>query len=228
MQNRLNLIRKIHGVGILLLLLFAGGCKSPTDQTVVVNTPAGEFEIRLYDETVKYRDNFLTLVKNNYYDSLLFHRVIPDVIIQGGDPSSKNAPQDKFLGEEDVNYTLPPDFRYVHTYGAVAAARKGDSANPRKRSSGAQFFIVMGPPVSDEDLNKIEKEKNFTYTEEQRRLYKLIGGLPQFDQDYTVFGEVVSGMDVVEKISRAPRDPDDRPAKDVPMSVKLNPRHDKK
>jgi len=227
MRNRLDDLWTLLAT-VILLGFFLTGCKSSSDNIVIVSTPSGDFTIRLYDETVKYKENFLSLVKNKYYDSLLFHRVIPDVIIQGGDPSSRNAPQGKFLGTDDVDYTLPPDFRYVHTYGAVAAARKNDSVNPKKRSSGAQFFIVIGHPVSDEDLDKIEKEKNFTYTEEQRRLYKLIGGLPMFDKDYSVFGEVISGMDVVEKISRSTRDPDDRPTKDIPMSMNISADHDKK
>lgn len=212
----------------IIFILCLSACKSHSDDQVIVQTPAGQFTIKLYDETTQYRKNFLSLVQKKYYDSLLFHRVIPDRIIQGGDPESKNAPPGKFLGTGDVEHTLPADFRYVHTYGAVAAARKNDDINPKKRSSGAQFFIVIGEPVTDDDLDQIEKEKRFTYTEEQRKLYKLIGGLPDLDREYSVFGEVISGMDVVKKISRSAHDADDRPIEDIPMIISLNSDYDKK
>lgn len=224
MLNRLDHHRWL----IFMLLIFSfSACKSHSDNEVIIQTSVGSFTIKLYDETTKYRKNFLSLVKEEYYDSLLFHRIIPDQIIQGGDPESKNAPPGKFLGTGDVEHTLAPDFRYVHTYGAVAAARKNDEVNPQKRSSGAQFFIVIGEPVTDQKLDQIEKEKGFTYTEEQRKLYKLIGGLPMFDRDYSVFGEVVSGMEVVKKISRSTRDANDRPVDDIPMVITLNSDHDK-
>lgn len=205
----------------LLFVLMAPGCKREKPRTVEVTTNKGAFTIRLYNETEKYRKNFVSLVEEGFYDSLLFHRVIPDVIIQGGDPDSRNAAPGKFLGRGNVDYTIDPDFRYVHTYGAVSGARTPDEVNPQKKSSGSQFFIVIGHPVTDKDLDKIEKEKKIKYTPEQRRLYKLVGGIPQFDKEYSVFGEVVKGMDVVKKISRVQRDANDRPAEDVRMYMKI-------
>lgn len=205
----------------VLLLMFLAACQKPAADSVVITTPLGDISVRLYDETREYQKNFISLTKEGFYDSLLFHRVIPDIIIQGGDPDSKYAPAGKYLGRGGVDYTLKPDFRYVHTYGAVAAARRPDQVNPQKESSGSQFYIVMGHPVSDKDLDRIESEKGFRYTEEQRKLYKLIGGIPEFDGDYTVFGEVTAGMDAVERISRTPRDADDRPREDIRMEIKL-------
>ena len=209
-------------IGCMLLgLSLLIGCTQSTPSAVVVNTNHGEFQINLYDETTQYRKNFVKLVEDGFYDSLLFHRVLPDLIIQGGDPESRNAPKGKFLGRGNVDYTIEPDFRYVHTYGAVSGARMPNEVNPKKESSGSQFFVVIGRPVTDEELNQIEQDKGFTYTPEQRRLYKLVGGIPQFDKEYSVFGEVTEGMDVVKKISRLAKDPNDRPEEDVIMTLKI-------
>lgn len=197
------------------------GCAKDQPNSVTVSTNFGDFTIQLYEETEKYRENFVSLVQEGFYDSLLMHRLIPDIIIQGGDPESRDAPKGKFLGRGNVDYTIPPDFRYVHTYGAVSGARTSDAVNPQKNSSGSQFFIVMGNPVTDEQLDQIEKDKGFQYTPEQRRLYKLVGGIPQFDKDYSVFGEISEGMEVVKKISRLPRDANDRPVDDVRMFMKI-------
>jgi len=206
-----------HWVSAFLLLL---GCSQSEIQLIDVTTSQGDLTIRLYDETDKYRKNFVKLVQENFYDSLLIHRILPDVLIQGGDPESRNAPAGKFLGRGNLDYTLPPDFRYVHTYGAVSGARLPDEVNPGKESSASQFFIVIGRPVTDEQLDQIEKEKGFTYTPEQRRLYKLVGGIPQFDKAYSVFGEVTQGMEIVKKISRMERDANDRPVEDVRLFMK--------
>lgn len=219
MKYRLNKMAT-YSIG-LVFSFWLLGCAGDKPHTVEVTTNEGDFTIQLYEETVNYRKNFITLVQDGFYDSLLFHRVLPDAIIQGGDPESKTALQGKFLGRGNVDYTLDPDFRYVHTYGAVSAARKPDEVNPLKKSSGSQFFIVMGHPVTDRDLDQIEEEKGFKYTPEQRRLYKLVGGIPSFDKEYSVFGEVKKGMDVVKKISRLPSDPNDRPEQDVRMFVKI-------
>ncbi|HLT94225.1 MAG TPA: peptidylprolyl isomerase [Membranihabitans sp.] len=206
---------------LILSLTMMWGCNRPQPSKVQVTTNQGAFVINLYEETDQYRKNFINLVSEGFYDSLLFHRILPDVIIQGGDPESRNAPKGKFLGRGGVDYTIASDFRYVHTYGAVSGARLSNEVNPRKESSGSQFFIVIGYPVTDEDLDRIEQEKGFKYTPEQRRLYKLVGGIPQFDKEYSVFGEVTDGMDVVKKISRMPRDANDRPEKDVLMTMKI-------
>lgn len=219
MKSRLN---KITTYCIPFLFAFwLLGCAKDKPHTVEVSTDQGDIIIQLYEETSQYRENFVHLVQDGFYDSLLFHRVMPDLIIQGGDPESKTALKGKFLGRGDVDYTIDPDFRYVHTYGAVSAARKPDEVNPQKKSSGSQFFIVMGHPVNDMELDQVEKEKGFKYTPEQRRLYKLVGGIPSFDKEYSVFGEVKDGMNVVKKISRMTTDPNDRPVEDVRMYMKI-------
>lgn len=215
-----NTYRNLAFCTLTLALTMLFGCSGSSPSRVEVTTNQGNFEIRLYDETIQYKKNFIKLAEEGFYDSLLFHRVIPDVIIQGGDPESRHAPKGKFLGRGNVDYTIAPDFRYVHTYGAVSGARLSNEVNPRKESSGSQFFIVVGHPVTDADLDQIEQERGFTYTPEQRRLYKLVGGIPQFDKEYSVFGEVTEGMDIVKKISRLARDANDRPVEDVIMMMK--------
>src|SRR5690625_5596273 len=167
MLNRLD-----HHRWLIFILLFFSfsACKSHSDNKVIIQTSVCSFTIKLYDEKTKYPNNFLALVTEGYYDSLLFHRIIPDQIIQGGDPESKNAAPGKFLGTGDVEHTLAPDFRYVHTYGAVAAARKNDDVNSKKRSSGAQIFIIIGDPITDQELDEIEKEKGLTNSEAHRKI----------------------------------------------------------
>ncbi len=205
----------------LLIFVLVSACTKDQSNRVLISTDFGEFSVKLYDETAKYRKNFIELAQVGFYDSLLFHRILPDLIIQGGDPQSRNAPKGKFLGTGNVDYEIAPDFRYVHTYGALSAARKPDEVNPQKKSSGSQFFIVVGHSVTDQELDMVEKDKGFEYTPEQRRLYKLVGGIPEFDMDYSVFGEVTDGMDVVKKISRLRRDANDRPVEDVRMFMKI-------
>ncbi len=205
----------------LVLGFWLYGCAKEKPQLVEITTNEGKITLQLYEETAQYRKNFVQLVEDGFYDSLLFHRVIPDMIIQGGDPESKHALPGKFLGRGELDYTIQPDFQFVHTYGAVSGARKPDSVNPTKKSSGSQFFIVMGHPVTDRDLDQVEKEKGFKYTPEQRRLYKLVGGIPSFDKEYSVFGEVKDGMNVVKNISRLSSDPNDRPVDDVRMYMKI-------
>lgn len=219
MYSIMQKLRKSFFSLILFSILISCGKESPG--ILKIYTEYGDIYIQLYEETGDYKKNFLHLVDEGFYDSLLFHRVIPGQIIQGGDPTSKNAPRGKFLGRGDLEYTLSPDFRYVHTKGALSAARKPDEVNPGKESSGSQFFIVLGNNVNYSILNKMEEERNFKYTVEQRKLYKLTGGLPQFDREYSVFGEVISGIEVVEQISRLRRDPNNRPVEDVIMKIEL-------
>ncbi len=184
---------------------------------VLIKTTMGDIVVKLYDTTETHRDNFIKLVKEHYYDGLLFHRVITDFMIQGGDPTSKNAPAGKMLGNGGPGYTLPAEIlpKYYHKRGALAAARTGDQMNPTRRSSGSQFYIVTGRVYTDAELNKLEKSMNTKFTPEQRKAYTTVGGTPFLDGQYTVFGEVVKGMDVVDKISRVPRDKNDRPKQDV-------------
>ena len=191
----------------------------------MLETTAGTIELKLYDNTPLHRDNFLALVKEGAFDSLLFHRVIRDFMIQGGDPDSKLAEPGVLLGEGDRNYTVPAEFRLdegiFHRRGVLAAAREGDDVNPERRSSAMQFYIVWGKIFDEEGLDKIqERLDNRTggqvkLTPEMRNVYKTVGGTPHLDGQYTVFGEVVSGLDVVDAIQQVATDENDRPLENV-------------
>lgn len=193
---------------------------------VDITTSYGDIVVKLYDSTPKHRDNFIRLVKQGFYDSLLFHRVIDGFMIQGGDPNSKGAADSIQLGAgEAPGDRIPAEFNlnYVHKKGALAAARDN---NPEKASSNCQFYIVQGKPMTDTELNMMEcqiRNENpaFRYTDAQRRVYNTIGGTPFLDQNYTVFGEVVKGLDVIDKIARAQHDGNDRPLQNVYMKMKM-------
>jgi len=185
-------------------------------------TTEGNIFLRLYDSTPLHRDNFLRLVKSHYYDSILFHRVIKNFMIQAGDPNSKNAAAGQPLGNGGPRYTIPAEFRTTifHKRGVLAAAREGDDVNPLKASSASQFYIVQGKTFTDKQIDSIEVVRLHGYKipAQQRTVYETIGGTPQLDQNYTVFGEVVSGMDVVDKIAseQTSKGQDrDRPLRDV-------------
>jgi cyclophilin family peptidyl-prolyl cis-trans isomerase len=169
-----------------------------------------------------HRDNFLRLVKSHYYDSILFHRVIKNFMIQAGDPDSKDAEPNQPLGNGGPVYTIPAEFRSTifHRKGVLAAAREGDNVNPEKRSSASQFYIVQGRRFTDKELDSVEVVRLHGYKipAEHREAYKTIGGTPQLDQNYTIFGEVVSGLDVVDKIASMPTskgEDRDRPLQDI-------------
>lgn len=193
-----------------------------------IETTEGDITLKLYNETPLHRDNFIKLVKSKFYDGLLFHRVIDEFMIQGGDPNSKEAKPGEMLGEGDVGYTIPAEFRtpqLYHKRGVLAAAREGDNENPEKTSSGCQFYIVVGKEFTDEDLDEMEDSKitkyghandsTYKFSEQARTDYTTIGGTPHLDGNYTVFGEVLTGMDVVEKISKARTNRADRPREDI-------------
>ncbi|MFM7770183.1 MAG: peptidylprolyl isomerase [Bacteroidota bacterium] len=199
-----------------------------TNVKVRVSTPHGEMVIRLYDETPQHRDNFIKLVESGFYNDLLFHRCIKGFMAQGGDPNSKGAPAGQQLGMGGPGYTVPAEFNseFIHKKGALAAARQGDFVNPSKSSSGSQFYIVQGVTMTDAQINQVEKyvqQKNpaFKYSESQREIYKTIGGTAQLDMDYTVFGEIVSGLEVVDKILTQPVGPGDRPVDDITMKMEI-------
>lgn len=244
-----------------------------TTPQVRISTNYGDIVVRLYDETPEHRDNFLKLAREGYYDSTLFHRVIKDFMIQGGDPDSKGAPASKRLGTGGPEYTLPAEFvypQYYHKRGVLSAARQADQVNPERRSSGSQFYIVWGKQYSEAELRQLaaqldgqrgqqifnglaaqhrdsiqamykagdqkglmalqqrlaaETDKllkstpGFTFTPEQTKDYTTIGGTPFLDNQYTVFGEVVEGLDVVEKIQGVATGSADRPKEDVVMTM---------
>jgi len=235
---------------------------------VLLKTTMGDITVALYNETPQHRDNFIKLVNEHYYDSLLFHRVIKDFMIQGGDGNSKNAKPDAPLGAGDPGYTLPAEIvypKYFHKRGALAAARTGDQVNPERRSSGSQFYIVTGRVYSQEDMAGMEqqmqnmakqgifmqlagghraeimkmqaerdtagmmrlqeelieqvenvyKQDPVSITPEQRQAYTTVGGAPHLDNQYTVFGEVIDGYDIVDMIQRVEVGRNDRPTSDV-------------
>ena len=241
-------------------------------QKVKIQTMLGDIIVRLYDETPIHRDNFLKLVKEGYYDGTLFHRVIKDFMIQGGDPNSKGAPAGKMLGVGGPDYTLEAEIKdgLFHKRGALAAARQGDEVNPERRSSGSQFYIVWGQVYNEGQLRQFSKqlkmqkiqsvfnrlaaehraeimqmrrERNRAglqelqdklaaeaekqaagisgLTDEQLKIYSTIGGTPHLDGQYTVFGEVEEGLDVVEMIQAAATGRGDRPVDDLEMRIVL-------
>lgn len=194
---------------------------APEHCMVEIETPYGKMTAILYDQTPLHRDNFLKLVGQSYYDSLLFHRVIHSFMVQGGDPGSK-VPGTQ-LGSGGPGYTIPAEFNpaLAHVKGTLAAARLSDAVNPDKRSSGSQFYIVQGRPVDPHSLTRIESSKGFNYPKEVIEKYERLGGTPFLDMDYTVFGEIISGLDVLDKIASAPTDPHDRPKEDIWMKIKV-------
>lgn len=203
------------------LSLPAGAAKKEKRSVVRLETSAGNIRIALSDLTPIHRDNFLTLVEQGYYDGILFHRVIEDFMIQAGDPDSRNAPKDSLLGNGGPGYTLPAEIVFpelFHVRGSVAAAREGDDVNPEFRSSGSQFYIVWGQRQRPADLKKAKSYLEERGIELDRFMisdYQMYGGTPHLDGTYTVFGEVIEGLDVVEAIQKCPTDANDRPLEDV-------------
>ncbi len=187
---------------------------------IKLTTDSGVIVIRLYDKTPLHRDNFIKLANERFFDSLIFHRVIQGFMIQGGDPQSKYAQPGQMLGSGDVGYTIPAEFdtSLYHKKGALAAARTN---NPEKASSGCQFYIVQGKQYSDAELNNMEMSRGAKYSPAQRNMYKTIGGVPFLDMGYTVFGEVESGLNVIDKIASVPTAPGDRPLGDVRMYIEV-------
>ena len=242
---------------------------------VVITTDYGKIRMKLYNETPQHRDNFIKLINQGFYNDLLFHRIIKDFMIQGGDPDSKNAPASKQLGAGDVGYTIPAEIvypKYYHKKGALAAARQGDQVNPQKRSSGCQFYIVQGKTMTDKELDRMEQSMQekvrsarfyeiaatksdqiqkmqqagdqaglerlqteiltqvdrelannapVKFSEQMRKDYKTIGGTAFLDGEYTVFGEVIEGLDVIDKIAAVKTKPGDRPEVDLKMKITI-------
>lgn len=244
------------------------------ESQILIETSLGNITIKLYNDTPRHRDNILKLAKEGFYDGTIFHRVIKEFMIQGGDPDSKNAPADKNLGAGDAGYTIPAEFvaAHYHKRGALAAARLGDQVNPEKESSGCQFYIVTGKVYKPAELKKmaqsinmgkentvfeklvnqnidkikdlrlardqkglmklqeelieeakriVASEQPFKFTPEQEEVYTTVGGTPFLDNEYTVYGEVVDGMDVVDAIEKAKINRNDRPNEDITMKVSV-------
>jgi cyclophilin family peptidyl-prolyl cis-trans isomerase len=265
-------------IAILAALLVACTSK-PKDTLISIKTPYGEIIVKLYDSTLKHKENFIKLADAGYFNGTLFHRVIQDFMIQGGDPDSKNAAPGVLLGDGDTSYTIPFEYvpSYLHKRGAFAAARESDDVNPLKASSASQFYIVKGKVFTNDELDAVElkverrtkqyimmdllkkegkedelkafrqmadkrdtanirliinkyrnaveaqymRTKPFKLTEEQRRVYTTVGGTPHLDGAYTVFGEVLSGMEIVDQIAAVQTDTNDRPVQDIRMTIKV-------
>lgn len=197
---------------IFICLLTLVGCNASDGTHAVIQTNRGDIEVLLYPDTERHTENFIKLAREGFYNGTLFHRVIPGFMVQAGDPESKGAGPDQPLGRGGPGYEIDAEIGAPHLHGALAAAR---TPNPEKRSSGSQFYIVTGELQDDNTLDNIERIKGIQYSDAQREAYKAVGGRPDLDQDYTVFGEVVSGMEVVEQIAEVERGAYDRPLEDV-------------
>ncbi len=215
---------KTLSLALLLLALAslpAFARKAEKRSVVRLETSLGIIRVALLDETPLHRDNFLRLASSGFFDGTLFHRVIKDFMIQGGDPLSRNAQPGQKLGEGDAGYTLPAEIRlpyYYHLRGALAAAREPDEVNPEWRSSGSQFYIVWGKslgPSSIKSARQTLSELGIEMTAEMASAYEQYGGSPHLDGQYTVFGEVIEGLDVVKQIQLLPTDDNDRPLTDI-------------
>lgn len=215
-------------IGTFSLLMI--GSAVAQSKKAIITTTQGTIELVLYDSTPLHSNNFIKLAEDGFYDSLLFHRVIPEFMIQGGDPDSKHAKPGTPLGGGSAGERIPAEFRpeLFHRRGALAAARDN---NPEKASSGCQFYIVVGKTYTDADLDNLEGRTGVKYTKSQRNVYKDRGGTPFLDQNYTVFGQVIRGMDVVEKIVSVKRDGMDRPNEDqriLNVKIKKTNKKDKR
>lgn len=222
MNSKLIDMKKTILSFLLLFIAALAFAKGPKHQYVRITTSYGEVIIRLYNETPQHRDNFIKLVKQGFYNGTLFHRVIQNFMIQGGDPDSKSAKPGQELGDGDLKYTIPAEFKdsLFHKRGVLAAARDD---NPAKASSACQFYIAEGKRWTDGKLDTLENTrlKGRKIPTWQREWYKTVGGVPHLDQNYTVYGEVVSGIDMVDRIAAVKKDAKDRPLEDVPMTVTL-------
>lgn len=195
---------------------------------VEIETEFGVMKAELFNFTPKHRDNFIKLAEEGYYDGTLFHRVMQGFMAQGGDPDSKNATPDQVLGRGELDYTIEPEIvpGAYHYKGALAAARLPDHVNPNKESSGCQFYIVHGAPHTPQQLQQYVNQKaqrgtRLTYTQDQVDFYKTQGGTPILDMDYTVFGQVIEGVHIIDKLAAVPVGAGNRPVKDIPMKVRV-------
>lgn len=275
-MKRAEFIKRVTFFGAFFFLFSHTMEATETKNLVLIETPYGNIKVRLYDETPQHRDNFIKLVESHFYDSLLFHRVIKDFMVQGGDPESKNAADNAQLGSGGPGYQIPAEIVYpqlFHKRGALSAARTGDQVNPMKESSGSQFYIVWGKTYSENELKSMESQKvqqamrtffndmafqlkdsiqamqasNNTagldalekeliakteaefmlnpdkgkFTAEQKAVYATTGGTPFLDGEYTVFGEVIEGLDVVDKIQQCQTGAADRPKNNITMTMRM-------
>lgn len=218
----------------LLILTFFASCsvfKKTQTETITANSPlfvkietdSGSMVVKLSHKTPKTTANFIKLVREHFYDGLLFHRVIKGFMIQGGDPDSKNAKAGQILGEGGLKYTIPAEFdsSLFHQKGAIAMARENDDVNPQKASSSTQFYIVEGRTFTDNEMNKMEEKFKILIPESHRSIYRSIGGAPFLDMNYTVFGQVIDGLNVIDKIAAMAKDEHNRPLQDIHMKISI-------
>jgi len=206
----------------MILMAVALSSCGQNEPKVLISTSYGDIKVKLFNDTPMHRDNFLKLASEGYYDGSLFHRIIEGFMIQGGDPDSKTAQPGQSLGQGGPGYTIDAEFvpAHFHKKGALAAARMGDQTNPEKKSSGSQFYIAQGKVYSEADLKSMAARMP-NMNAERIEAYKTIGGVPHLDDQYTVFGEVVEGLEVLDKMSKAQKDQRDRPVTDIKMTVKV-------
>lgn len=218
-------MKRFLAIIFITTLSLTAVCAQPLGtQRVVLQTTMGNITLLLYDLTPIHRDNFIRLVKEGFYDGLLFHRVIPNFMIQGGDAGSRDADSTAMLGDTPESYSIPAEIRFpqlFHKKGVLAAAREGDDINPERASSSSQFYIVVGRVMNDAQLDRTQARVSLAtdgkavFTPEIREVYKTVGGTPHLDGQYTVFGEVLDGMEVVEAIQHVATNEQDRPLNDV-------------
>lgn len=219
-QSQENAVNKTEDTPAVLA---SNPVEEKKNKMVEIKTDYGVMKIRLYDETPLHRDNFIKLASEGYYNDLLFHRVIKNFMIQGGDPNSKGAAPGVQLGSGGPGYTIPAEIKpgLIHKKGVLAAARLGDQMNPKRESSGSQFYIVQGNIVPEQTLQQFAARSGFQYSPEHFQTYATIGGTPHLDGQYTAFGEVVEGLEVIDKIAAVRTLPGDRPEQDVKMSIRV-------
>jgi len=219
MYNTILFFSKKKLIILLYLILIISGVSGQTVyKKIQIETTYGSMTLVLYNETPMHSQNFADLVKRGLYDNILFHRVIKNFMIQSGDLSTKNDPKDHTSGSANITYTIPAEFNPLlyHRKGALAAARTGDNVNPERASSGSQFYIVQGTKFTEGQLDQMEqRQTHIKFTFEQRKVYTSLGGTPHLDYSYTVFGQVIEGLEIIDKIASSPTDQNDRPLEDI-------------